>query len=79
MAYLLFKNIEKELTIITEGLKKEPYDPKVEEFKSSVEKELESIKQMLVFYKECINEENSLALLGNYDEPNKMRIMKFYF
>lgn len=38
MGYLLFKNIEKELTIIAEGLKKEPYDPKVEEFKASVEK-----------------------------------------
>lgn len=38
MGYLLFKNIEKELTMIGEGLKKEPYDQKVEEFKSAVEK-----------------------------------------
>jgi hypothetical protein len=30
-------------------------------------------------YKECINEENSINILGTYEEPNKMRIMKFYF
>lgn len=34
---------------------------------------------MLIFYRDCINEENSIALLGNFDEPNKMRIMKFYY
>jgi hypothetical protein len=31
------------------------------------------------YYKECITEENSINLLGTYEEPNKMRIMKFYF
>lgn len=34
---------------------------------------------MLVFYRDSIHEENSLVLLGNFDEPNKMRIMKFYY
>jgi hypothetical protein len=34
---------------------------------------------MSLDYKECINEENLMNILGTYDEPNKMRIIKFYF
>ena len=34
---------------------------------------------MSLDYKKCINEENLMNLLGTYDEPNKMRIIKFYF
>jgi hypothetical protein len=31
------------------------------------------------YYKECINEENSMNLFGTDEEPNKTRIMRFYF
>lgn len=33
----------------------------------------------MVFFKDCIGDENCFGLIGNYDEPNKMRIMKYYY
>jgi len=60
ISYYLYRSIEKEITSLSDSLKKEAYsdsnDP-FREFKSIVEKELENVKLNLLMMKECIEDE----------------------
>lgn len=55
IAYYLFRNIEKETNALADSLRKEAStEDAFREFKSAVEKEVDSVKTNLLLLRECI-------------------------
>ena len=67
ISYYLFKSIEKEVNALFESLKKEPpsdsntQDP-FREFKTAVEKEIDSVKANLFLIRECVDEDGEYKM-----------------
>jgi hypothetical protein len=79
IAYFLFKSIEKEMNALFDSLKKEadtnPQDP-FREFKSAVEKEVDSVKASLFMLRECIDEDSEYKM--NELESRRSEIIRGY-